>query len=86
MPAPLYPLFARLDGRPVLVVGGGAVARRKVVTLREAGARVTVGAPALEPELARQAGDGVIVHRAGWFDAAWLDDAWLVVAATDDRA
>lgn len=86
MSIPLYPLFARLEGRPVLVVGGGAVARRKVAALREAGARVTVGAPALEPELARLATEGTIAHHAGAFDPAWLDAAWLVVAATDDRA
>ena len=86
MTASLYPLFARLDGHPVLVVGGGAVARRKVAALRAAGAQVTVGAPALDPELARLAVEGAIAHRAGAFDAAWLDAAWLVIAATDDRA
>ena len=36
----LYPLALRLDGRPVLVVGGGAVATRRVPALLDAGVEV----------------------------------------------
>lgn len=82
----LYPLFADLADRPVLVVGGGAVAERKVAALVEAGARVTVGSPTLSPLLAQWAQAGRIVHCAGPFEAHWLDHAWLVIAATDDEA
>ena len=39
------PLFADLNGRPALVVGGGAVAERKTLALLEAGAAVTVARP-----------------------------------------
>jgi uroporphyrin-III C-methyltransferase/precorrin-2 dehydrogenase/sirohydrochlorin ferrochelatase len=85
MPAPaLYPLFAQLQGRDVLVVGGGSVARRKIAALLAAGARVRVGAPVLEPELAQLATNAAITHLAGEFREAWLEDVWLVVAATDD--
>src|SRR5690606_22748265 len=80
----LFPLFADLRGRRVLVVGGGAVAARKVEALHDTGALVRVGAPALEPALAAQALDGRIEHLAGVFDASWLDGAWLAIAATDD--
>ncbi|MGN6741232.1 siroheme synthase CysG [Dyella sp.] len=82
----LYPLFADLADRPVLVVGGGAVAERKATALVEAGARVTVGSPTLSPLLAQWARAGRIVHIAGPFEAHWLDHAWLVIAATDDEA
>jgi uroporphyrin-III C-methyltransferase/precorrin-2 dehydrogenase/sirohydrochlorin ferrochelatase len=82
----LYPLFADLADRAVLVVGGGAVAERKTATLVEAGARVTVGSPTLSPLLAQWAQAGRIVHIAGSFEAHWLDHAWLVIAATDDEA
>ena len=38
---PLFPLFADLQQRPVLVVGGGMVAERKVEALLKAGAQAT---------------------------------------------
>ena len=47
MNAPLFPIFADLSNRPVLVVGGGAVAERKVHALLEAGALPVVGSPDL---------------------------------------
>ncbi|ARP80241.1 uroporphyrinogen-III C-methyltransferase [Bordetella genomosp. 8] len=81
----LFPLFADLNQRLVLVVGGGAVAARKAQALLEAGARVKVGAPELNPELAALAQAGRVTHIPGRFDEAWLDDTWLVVAATDDE-
>jgi len=81
----LFPLFADLRGKPVLVVGGGPVAERKAAALLEAGARVRVGAPALSGRLAQWAADGRVRHLAGAFEAAWLDEAWLAVAATGDR-
>ena len=82
----LYPLFADLSGRPVLVVGGGVVGERKAAALLDAGARVTVGAPHLNPALQALAEQGRITWRAGSYEDAWLDDVWLVVAATDDPA
>lgn len=82
----LYPLFARLHGRRVLVVGGGSVARRKIAALQAAGAEVVVGAPTLESSLTELASDDAIIHLAGEFRDGWLDDIWLVVAATDDAA
>ncbi|ANN69424.1 siroheme synthase CysG [Bordetella bronchialis] len=80
----LFPLFADLSQRLVLVVGGGAVAARKTQALLEAGARVRLGAPELNAELAALASEGRIEHIAGYFQDEWLDDAWLAVAATDD--
>jgi uroporphyrin-III C-methyltransferase/precorrin-2 dehydrogenase/sirohydrochlorin ferrochelatase len=82
----LYPLFADITGRPVLVVGGGAVAERKAAALVAAGADVTVGSPALSAGLQVLADKGRITVLAGHFDACWLDAVWLVVAATDDPA
>ncbi|MGJ4730159.1 precorrin-2 dehydrogenase/sirohydrochlorin ferrochelatase family protein [Luteimonas sp. SDU101] len=81
--ARLFPLFADLRGRAVLVVGGGAVAARKVEALAGTGAQVRVGAPALSPALAALAAEGGIQHLPGRFDTSWLDGAWLAIAATD---
>ncbi len=79
----LYPLFADLSGRRVLVVGGGHVASRKVDALLKANARVRVGALAFDAAL-RARKDIELIE--GAFEETWLDDAWLVVAATDDVA
>lgn len=82
----LFPIFADLKDRLVLVVGGGAVAERKTLSLLEACADVVVGAPQLTPALTALAAEGRIRHLPGLFDPLWLEDVWLVVAATDDRA
>ncbi|MBL8297125.1 MAG: uroporphyrinogen-III C-methyltransferase [Rhodanobacteraceae bacterium] len=87
MPAArLYPIFAQLSGREVLVVGGGTVAVRKVSALLEAGAKVTVGAPAFAGELENWAKNGEISLIFGKFSEHWLDGQWLVIAATSDTA
>ncbi len=82
----LYPIFADLAGRSVLVVGGGNVAERKVAALLEAGAAVRVGAPAFTPKLSTWATNGRISLICGEFTDEWLDRQWLVIAATSDTA
>jgi siroheme synthase-like protein len=67
-----------LEGRSALVVGGGPVAREKVEGLFECGARVTVVAPEIDPELDRT---GVELVRRE-YRTTDLDGRLLVVAAT----
>lgn len=81
----LYPIFASLSQRAVLVVGGGAVAERKVAALLDAQAQVTVNAGTLTPQLLRWVRQGRIAHRPDPFQESWLERVWLVVAATSDR-
>lgn len=81
---PLFPIFADLHRRPVLVVGGGEVAERKVQALLEAGADITLGSPTLTAELAELAAQGRLRHLPGNFEPAWMDGCWLVIAATND--
>ena len=76
MPA-MFPVFLDLDGRDILVVGGGTVAESKTRGLLDAGARVTLVAPSVgffwtHPNL-------TVRLRAFYFHD--LDDAWLVIAA-----
>ena len=77
----LYPLFLKLAGRKVLVVGGGPVAAAKVAALREAGAEISVVAPDVEPGLVELADAGKITLVRRSFDAADLGGVWFVVAA-----
>ena len=82
----LYPLALRLEGRPVLVVGGGAVASRRVPALLSAGADVTVVSPELTPTLHGLAEAGRIRWERRRFESSDVDRAWLVHVAVDDPA
>jgi uroporphyrin-III C-methyltransferase/precorrin-2 dehydrogenase/sirohydrochlorin ferrochelatase len=82
----LYPLALRLEGRRVLVVGGGAVATRRVPALLAAGARVVLVSPELTPALRSHADAGRIAWIDRRFGAADLDGAWLVQVAVNDPA
>jgi uroporphyrin-III C-methyltransferase/precorrin-2 dehydrogenase/sirohydrochlorin ferrochelatase len=73
----LFPLFLKLAGRRVVLVGGGSVAAQKLPGLLAAGARVRVVAPAIRDALRLPGVD--LAQRP--FDAHDLDGAWLAVAA-----
>jgi siroheme synthase-like protein len=77
----LFPLFLRLEGKRVLVVGGGTVAEKKAIDLADAGARVNVVAPEISGAIA---GDDRITKEQRGFEESDVDGAWLVVAATSD--
>ncbi|MGH8530226.1 MAG: siroheme synthase CysG [Nevskiales bacterium] len=79
------PIFLRIKDKPVLVVGGGEVALRKIELLRKAGARVTVAAPELCPAVHELAQTGEITHLRRNYATELLGDCVLVVAATNNR-
>ena len=78
------PVFLNLSGRQSLVVGGGAVAARKIKRLLKAGARVTVVAPRQNNELDNMAEQQQITQVFEKFNETHLDNMVLVFAATDD--
>jgi siroheme synthase-like protein len=73
----VYPVFLKLAGRKVLVVGGGSVAASKVAGLLDAGALVTVVAPDVVPAVAAER----VEIRRRRFEPADLEGACFVVAA-----
>lgn len=77
---PPYPVNLRLDGRPVLLVGGGAVALEKLSELALAGAAVTVVAPEVRDDVAALAAE---VRRRP-FEPGDTAGFRLVVVATGD--
>jgi siroheme synthase-like protein len=81
-----YPAYLDLRGRLALLVGGGRVAARKLASLVEAGARVRLVAPALDPDTAAQLPHPMVEERRRDFAPADLEGAWLAVCATDDEA
>jgi uroporphyrin-III C-methyltransferase / precorrin-2 dehydrogenase / sirohydrochlorin ferrochelatase len=81
-----YPLGLVLTGRRVLVVGGGAVATRRVPALLDAGADVVLVSPSVTPALQAHADAGRLTWHARAFEPSDIDGAWLVHVATDDRS
>jgi siroheme synthase-like protein len=77
-----YPVNLVVTGRKCLVVGGGRVALRKVASLVECGALVTVVAPVVIPAI--EALGVTIVRRPYRRDE--VDGYWLAITATDDPA
>jgi siroheme synthase-like protein len=84
--AELLPLFLKLEGRPVLVVGAGPVAEGKVRSLLAARAAVRLVAPDATAALTKLASDGALEWRPRRFEAGDVDGVWLVFAATSDAA
>lgn len=83
---PRYPIALNLEGAPVLVVGGGAVAGRKVLRLLRSGAKVTLVSPAVTEELRALAEAGAIRWEARPFRAGDVAGRLLVFTATGNRA
>jgi len=79
-----YPLFLRLQGRRVLVVGAGSVGARKVAELLAAGAEVVVVAEQVSAAVRAHA-ERITLHERR-FQESDLDGVWLVIAATNDPA
>jgi len=79
---PLYPAFLKLAGLPVVVVGGGPIAASKLAGLVDAGARITVIAPAICEAIR---GNAAVTRIERGFVPGDLDGArWVVAAATPE--
>ncbi len=79
----LYPLYLRLNGEKCLVVGGGNVAARKVQSLLESGADVTVVSPELTSKLSELKKQQKITHLEQEYTEDVLEDVFLVICATN---
>ena len=75
----------RLDGRKVVVVGGGGVAQRRLPLLIASGADVRIITRSATPavEALSQQRSGISLELREYRDGD-LDDAWYAIAATDD--
>jgi precorrin-2 dehydrogenase/sirohydrochlorin ferrochelatase len=80
----VYPVFLNIDGKPCLVVGGGAVGERKVQDLLLAGARVTLVSREITPILAAMAAQSLITYLREDFVPEHLSGMVLAIAATND--
>ena len=81
---PYLPIFLDVSGRVCVVVGGGEVAARKVESLLEAGAHVTVISPHLSSAMEAIVARGLVVHLDHRYQRGDISGSVLVYAATDD--
>lgn len=80
-----YPVFVQLEGKKVVVVGGGNVAYRKVLALLECGAAIHLAGRELTQAL-REMVENKEIHFLGYeFSEDSLENAFMVIAATDDK-
>ena len=83
---PVYPVNLQIAGRCCAVVGGGCVAERKVLSLLEAGACVTVVSPKLTDCLQALVRDNHIAHVDKDYQQGDMQKYFIVICATDDVA
>ena len=74
----------RLAGRRVVVVGGGAVAQRRLPPLVRTGAELVLVAPEVTPTVEGLVGSGDVRWERRPYASGDLDDAWYALALTDD--
>ena len=80
-----YPVHLDINNRNVLVVGGGSVGTRKVKTLLDCGARVTVVSPEVSRQLRELAASGDIILAERSYQSEDLTGVFVVIGATDDE-
>ena len=80
-----YPIHLDINNRKVLVVGGGSVGSRKVKTLLDCGARVTVVSPEVSRQLRELAASGDIILAKRSYQSEDLTGVFVVIGATDDE-
>jgi precorrin-2 dehydrogenase/sirohydrochlorin ferrochelatase len=78
----LFPMFVKLSGRIVVVVGAGKIAESKIPGLLSAGAAVRVVAPEVSATIAGWVADGRVTYVRKEFEVGVIDGAFLVIAAT----
>lgn len=81
-----YPVFLDIAGRPVIVIGGGEVAFRKIEVLLDAGAEVTVVSPRLHSQLESLVADGRVRHFAREYQPGDLEGYFIAFVGTDDTS
>lgn len=81
----LYPIFLKLEGHRVLIVGGGLVAQQKIEAVLRSATDVTVIAPQVTPRIRLWTHQGRLKHIALAFRPGMARGYFLVIAATDSE-
>ncbi len=82
----LYPIFLKLEGRKVLVVGGGNIGEEKLEGVLRSATDVTVVSPRISPRIAQWAAQGLLKHKETEYQAGMARHFFLVIGATELEA
>lgn len=85
MEASYYPTFVNVRGKQCVIVGGGKVAERKVLSLLRLGATIRLISPEVTSRLASEIKKGKIEYVSRHYKSGDLEGAFLVIAATSDQ-
>jgi precorrin-2 dehydrogenase / sirohydrochlorin ferrochelatase len=78
-----YPVFLNLENKKAVVIGGGKVAERKILSLLKAKADITVISPDITARIAKEKQKGALKHINRRYRNGDITSAFLVIAATD---
>lgn len=79
-----YPVMLNLQGKKVVVIGGGKVATRKVKGMIECGAKIIIISPDVTDEIRRLVDFKKVTWKKKRFEREDIDDAFMIIAATND--
>ena len=82
----LYPIFLKLEGRKVLIAGGGKVAEEKIYAVLRSATDVTVVAPKVSEQIRKWVEAGLVQHIADEYSPGMVRQYFLVIACTDSEA
>lgn len=80
-----FPMFLDVEDKPILVVGGGEVACRKVDSLLRAGADVTLVSPKVAPYLQQLVDENKLHWVQNFYSSQIISKEYLQVWATTDN-
>ncbi|QNK90308.1 MULTISPECIES: bifunctional precorrin-2 dehydrogenase/sirohydrochlorin ferrochelatase [unclassified Sporosarcina] len=80
-----YPIMLNIEGKAVVVVGGGLIAYRKITGLLQAGAYITVISPVIHSKIEQLFIENKISWKNKLFEPVDLDSALIVIAATNSE-
>src|SRR5215471_13634710 len=81
----LYPIFLKLEGRKVLIVGGGKVAEEKIYAVLRSATDVTVVAPEISNRIREWERNGLLRHTAEEYRTGMAKEYFLVIACADSE-
>ena len=83
---PYFPLFTDINGKKITVIGGGKIAERRIKTLLNYNADITVVSPCITDDLRQTVQRGEIKYVDRKYISTDISNAFLVIAAVNDRA